>query len=100
MKAEEILNRRRQPACLIKEEAAVLLGLHPDAVDFLADIGHLEALGGTPRGVRRMFASVYIEELTRDIKWLAKATIKIRQLHQQRNSARRSQQEANPLQPV
>ena len=81
---------RRLPARLTVDQAALLLGIHPDGIDFLVEIGLLEALGGAPRGVQRLFAAVYIETLGRDLKWLAKATIKIRQNVQQRNLANKT----------
>ena len=70
-----------------------MLGFHPDAIDYLVDIGLLEALGGSPRGAQRLLAAVYVEALGRDVKWLAKATTKIRQYHQQRNLARKKKTE-------
>jgi len=70
-----------------------MLGFNSDAIDYLVDIGLIDALGGAPRGVQRVFASVYIEQLGHDIKWLAKATVKIRQYHQQRNIARKIKRE-------
>ena len=79
----------RLPARLTEVESGKLLGIHPDGIDHLVDIGLLDALGGAPRGVQRMFAAVYIEALGRDLKWLAKATIKIRQYNQQRNVDRK-----------
>jgi len=84
---------RRLPARLSVEQAAAMLGIHPDGIDHLVDIGLINALGGAPRGVQRLFAAVYIEELGRDVKWLAKATVKIRQFHQQRNIARKKTNE-------
>ena len=85
-----LLNFRRLPARLTVEQVAVLLGFHPDGIDHLVDIGLLEMLGGSSRGVQRLFATVYVEQLGQDVKWLAKATIKIRQFHQQRNIARKA----------
>jgi CBS domain containing-hemolysin-like protein len=75
------------------DQAAVMLGFHADGINQLVDIGLIEALGGAPRGVQRMFAAIYIEQLGRDVKWLAKATTKIRQFHQQRNLARKKMNE-------
>jgi len=84
---------RRLPARLTLDQTAVILGIHPDGIDHLVDIGLLDALGGAPRGAQRLFAAVYIEQLGRDIKWLAKATVKIRQFNQQRNLARKKPNE-------
>ena len=87
MSAQELFQSRRLPARLTVDQAALLLGIHVDGIDHLVEIGLLEALGGAPRGVQRLFAAVYIETLGRDLKWLAKATLKIRQNIQQRNLA-------------
>jgi hypothetical protein len=84
------LQLRRLPARLTVDQTAVLLGFHADGIDCLVDIGLMETLGGVSPGVQRMFARVYIEQLGINVKWLAKATVKIRQFHQQRNIARKS----------
>lgn len=85
----DLFNCRRLPARLTLDQAAAVLGIHPDGMDYLVEIGLLDPLGGAPRGVQRLFAAVYIEQLARDVKWLAKATVKIRQFNQQRNLARK-----------
>jgi hypothetical protein len=90
MTDQELLNCRRLPARLTLDQAALLLGIHPDGMDYLVEIGLIEPLGGFPRGVQRLFAAVYIEHLGKDVKWLAKATAKIRQFNQQRNIARKN----------
>jgi len=73
-----------------KDIEAYSFARNPDGIDHLVDIGLMEVLGGATRGVQRMFARVYIEQLGLNVKWLAKATVKIRQFHQQRNIARKS----------
>jgi len=75
---------RRLPARLTLDQAAVMLGIHSDGMDYL---------GGAPRGVQRLFAAVYIEQLAQDPKWLTKATVKIRLFNQQRNLARKKPSE-------
>lgn len=97
MNEQELFHCRRLPARLTLDQAAAMLGIHPDGIDHLVDIGLIEALGGAPRGVQRMFAAVYIEQLGRDVKWLAKATTKIRQFHQQRNIARKGKLQPNRM---
>ena len=89
MTDQELFHCLRLPARLTEDECGKLLGIHPDGIEYLVDIGMLDALGGAPRGVQRMFAAVYIEALGRDLKWLAKATVKIRQNNQQRNADRK-----------
>jgi hypothetical protein len=90
MTDQELFHCRRLPARLTVSQAGTMLGIHPDGIDFLIDLGLLETLGGSPRGTQRLLAAVYVEELGRDVKWLAKATTKIRQFHQQRNLARKN----------
>src|ERR1019366_1066244 len=85
---------RRLPARLTVDQAAVLLGIHADGIDHLVEIEMLDALGGAPRGVQRLFAASYIESLGRDLKWLAKATLRIRQNVQQRNLANKTKKAA------
>jgi hypothetical protein len=86
---QQLFDCRRLPARLSVEQAAAILGFPPDGILYLVEIGLIEALGGAPCGVQRLFAAVYIEQLGRDVKWLAKATVKIRTFHQQRNFARK-----------
>jgi len=90
MNDQDLFRYQRLPARLTVNQTALMLGFHPDAIDFLVDIGLIDALGGAPRGVQRMFASVYVEQLGQDIKWLGKATLKLRQFHQQRNLERKT----------
>ena len=96
MNAHELLHCRRLPARLTIYEAALVLGFHPDGIDYLVEIGLIDELGGAPKGAQRVFATVYVEELGRDVRWLAKATTKIRQFHQQRNIARKKKAESLP----
>jgi hypothetical protein len=93
---QDLFYCRRLPARLTVNQVAVMLGFHSDGIDHLVDIGLIDVLGGAPRGVQRMFAVVYIEQLGRDVKWLAKATTKIRQFHQQRNVTRKKTNERMP----
>ena len=90
MSEQDLLQCRRLPARLTLDQVALLLGIHPDGIDHLVDIGLLETLGGASRGVQRLFAAIYIEQLGQDVKWLGKATIKIRQNVQQRNLANKT----------
>jgi hypothetical protein len=87
LKLIEILMLLRLPARLTAEVVAVLLGFHPDAINYLADIGFLKTLGESAPGSCRMFSSSYIEGLRADIKWLDKATNKVRQHTRERNFA-------------
>ena len=96
MEERELFHCRRLPARLTVNQTAMMLGFHPDGIDHLVDIGLVDELGGAPRGAQRLFAAIYVEQLGRDVKWLAKATTKIRLFHQNRNLARKQKIEPGP----
>jgi hypothetical protein len=89
MQSFRVLEVLRLPARLTVEEVSVLLGFHVDSVNFLVDEGMLEVLG-EKEGVQRMFAASYVDSLRRDIKWLAKATNRVRLHHRARNAAQKA----------
>jgi hypothetical protein len=89
MHIQRVLEVLRLPARLSVEEVAILLGFHVDSVNFLVDEGLLEVLGEKD-GVQRVFAASYIDGLRRDVKWLIKATNRVRQHHRERNAARKA----------
>ncbi len=91
MKKEEIFTARRLPARLTLEEAAALLGFHEDAIDYLATTGELDVCGGLSSGCQKMLATAYVLELCSDVKWLGRATQKVRRYIQSRNTQRRLQ---------
>ena len=66
MTDQELFHCRRLPARLTVSQAGTMLGIHPDGIDFLIDLGLLETLGGSPRGTQRLLAAVYVEELGRE----------------------------------
>ena len=81
---------RRLPARLSIEQAGQLLRFHADSLDYLVDIGLLDVLGGTAPGTPKMFAATYILQLCADVKWLGKATQKVRQHVQKKNASQKA----------
>jgi DNA-binding response OmpR family regulator len=88
METKQVLTVLRLPARLTVEEAAVLLGFHPEAISVLVRAKMLEPLAGYSRGAQQMFATVEIRRLHDDLKWLGKATRLLREHFQIRNSGR------------
>lgn len=86
MEDNEVFMVRRLPARLSIEQTGKLLRFHPDALDYLVDIGLLEVLGGIAPGAPKFFAAAYILQLCSDLKWLGKATQKVRQHIQKKNA--------------
>ena len=68
------LNIRRLPARLNAEQTAQVLGFQPHDVPALVRSGLLKPLGGGPLNCVKYFAAVEIEELSRNKKWLERAT--------------------------
>ena len=58
MNGLDLFNSRRLPARLTVEQASAMLGFHPDGILYLVEIGLIDALGGAPCGVQRLFAAV------------------------------------------
>lgn len=77
---------RRLPGRLNIDQTAKLLQFHPDSLDYLISIGLLDVLGGYMPGSQKMFSATYIMQLSTDVKWLGKATSRVRQ-HVQKNNA-------------
>ena len=96
MEETNLFFARRLPARLTIEEAGRLLGFHPDALDYLVEIGLLEVLGGASVGCQKMFAAAYIESRCADLKWLSKATLKVRHQIQRKNANQRAARFAQP----
>jgi hypothetical protein len=87
---EHFLNLKNPPARMTAEEAAWLLGFLPHDIPILVVEGILKPLGHPPRNGPKYFATVELEELRRDRKWLAKASDAIVDYWQNRNSRKSS----------
>jgi hypothetical protein len=69
-----LLASARLPARLNAEQTAELLGVQPHDIPALMRAGLLKPLGGGPRNCVKYFASIDIEDKSRDVRWLDKAT--------------------------
>jgi len=94
MKQAEFLSLRNRPLILTRIEAGHLLGLHPDAIAYLARKGHLPPLGRIEPGVPLLFSTEEVAALGRDRKWLSRAVMSLRAHYAARN-ARVTSEEAD-----
>src|SRR5947207_10792831 len=69
---KEILSLPVLPGRLTPAEAAWRLGFEPDHITVLVSLGLLKPLGHPAASTIKYFASVEIEALRNDPKWLAK----------------------------
>jgi len=72
--SQSCLNALRLPARLNVEQTAVVLGFAAHDIPVLTREGLLKPLGGGARNCVKYFAAVEIEKLSRDTKWLDRAT--------------------------
>jgi hypothetical protein len=75
---KEILSLPVLPGRLTPTEAAWRLGFEPDHISILINVGLLKPLGHPTASTVKYFASVEIETLRNDPKWLAKAADALR----------------------
>lgn len=75
----------RLPARLNRREAGALLGFSEDDISHLVAVGLLDPIGAPQPGQPLWFATVQIEELSKEPKWLAKATVAVRRHNRDRN---------------
>src|ERR1700733_1203611 len=73
----QFLNLRNLPARLNAEEAAYLLGFKSHEIPVLISGGLLKPLGNPPMNGVKYFATVTLEELRSDTKWLTRASARI-----------------------
>ena len=86
----EILSLVALPGRLTSAEAAWRLGFEPDHIPVLVSLGLLKPLGHPVGSSVKYFASVEIEALRQDPKWLAKATDALRHKWKLKNDAARN----------
>ena len=84
---KEILSLPVLPGRLTPAEAAWRLGFEPDHITVLVSLGLLKPLGHPAASTIKYFASIEIEALRNDPKWLAKATDALRQKWKIKNDA-------------
>ncbi len=73
-KAAELLNCRRLPGRLSVAEAATILGFPQHDIPVLIAARLLTPLGKPAKNAPKYFAAVHVQELSQDMRWLAKAT--------------------------
>ena len=84
---KEILSLPVLPGRLTPAEAAWRLGFEPDHITVLVGLGLLKPLGHPAASTVKYFASVEIEVLRNDPKWLAKASDALRHKWKLKNDA-------------
>jgi hypothetical protein len=82
---EQFLNLKTHPARLRVEEAAWYLGFSTHEIPILMAEGLLKPLGRPPTTGVKYFSTVVLEELRRDVKWLARASDCVVQYWKSRN---------------
>ena len=84
---KEILSLPALPGRLDRAETAWRLGFEPDHITVLVSLGLLKPLGHPEASTMKYFASVEIEALRNDAKWLAKASDALRYKWKLKNDA-------------
>lgn len=77
------------PARLTAEQAAWVLGFADHEITILVSTGLLKPLGRPMKTCVKYFATVELEELSKDTRWLAKGTDTIMNYWQVRNAAKK-----------
>jgi len=93
---EQFLKLATAPARLNAEEAAWYLGFSPHEIPILVAKGLLKPLGHPPTSGTKYFAAATLEDLRRDVKWLARASDAIVEYWKFKN-ARKTGAGAKPL---
>src|SRR5437016_1786407 len=84
---KEILSLPALPGRLTRAETAWRLGFEPDHIPILVSLGLLKPLGRPSASSIKYFASIEIEALRNDPKWLAKASDALRHKWKLKNDA-------------
>ena len=86
----QLLNLAVLPARLSAEQAAHLLGFQAHELTVLLAAKLLRPLGRPAANSTKFFATVELEELRHDLKWLAKATDAVQSRWRQKNHTGRT----------
>ncbi len=97
---EHFLNIKNLPARLTAEETAWFLGFLPHEIPVLMAEGILKPLGHPSRNGHKFFATAELEDLRRNVKWLAKASDAIVSYWQSKNARKNSSQDDARLNPA
>lgn len=93
---KELLTLITLPARLGINEAAWLLGFSEHDIPVLVSAGLLKPLGRPPASGSKFFATVELQELRSDTRWLAKASDVIVHHWRAKNAGRRDKAEGLP----
>ncbi len=86
---EQFLNLVEKPARLTPEQAAWYLGFQPHDIPVLVKRKLLKVLGNPPTTGTKHFATIALEKLRVDERWLARATDTTHERWQRKNSKSR-----------
>ena len=78
---------RRLPGRLNAEQAAAFIGVPLSAIPLLTASKLLKPLGQPAQNSMKIFASIEVEELCRDRRWLDRVTRCIEEYHRGKNKA-------------
>lgn len=90
---KEFLSLLNPPARLGITEAAWLLGFAEQDISVLVSVGLLKPLGHPPASGSKYFATVELQSLRNDVRWLAKSSDAIVNHWRKKNSSRRRDSE-------
>ena len=93
---KDFLSLVTPPARLGINETAWLLGFSEHDIPVLVSAGLLKPLGRPPSTGSKFFATVELQTLRNDTRWLAKASDAIVNYWRSKNSGRRNRGEAQP----
>lgn len=94
---KDFLSLVTPPARLGINEAAWLLGFNDHDISVLVSAGLLKPLGRPPASGSKYFATVELQTLRNDPRWLAKASDAIVNYWRGKNSSRREKSEVLPV---
>ena len=92
----QLLNLSVLPARLSAEQAAHLLGFQTHELTVLIAAKLLRPLGRPAANSVKFFATVEVEQLRHDLKWLAKATDAVQSRWRQKNHGGRTEPSPGP----
>lgn len=93
---KDFLSLATPPARLGINETAWMLGFNDHDIPVLVSVGLLKPLGRPPSSGSKYFATVELQALRTDTRWLAKASDAIVNYWRTKNSGRRNKCEAQP----
>jgi len=94
---KEFLSLLTPPARLGMTETAWFLGFNEHDIPVLVSAGLLKPLGRPPATGSKFFATVHLQSLRTDTRWLAKASDAIVNYWRDKNASRRKKSEPQPV---